>query len=204
MQFSVRFIIIFTFVSGSLGFFQGAAAADGNGQYSVRGAGAVSCEVFREARDSQSPLYHIIAGWIDGYITARNQFVDDTYDTASFESMELITALLDEFCTKQPEAVLFGLVDSLTTVFARNQLQQPSTKIKIEQGDRSVQIYEVVVRRIQEKLSDQGFYGGPLNAKFDAETKRAFKAYQTSIGFNPTGFPDQLSLWQMFTDSVVH
>ena len=61
-----------------------------NGEYSIRGAGAVSCDVYLRAREDQSHLYHVIAGWIDGYLTARNKFIDGTYDTTSFESMELI------------------------------------------------------------------------------------------------------------------
>ena len=92
----------------------------------------------------------------------------------------------------------FVIIDSLTSLFAQNKLDGPSKKIEIKRGERAVHLYERVIRRIQQKLTDDGFYSGTLNSKYDSATEDAMKAYQDSIGFNPTGFPDQLSLWRMF------
>ena len=199
MRLLYRYLIILVPVACSLGF-QGAGAADLNGRFSIRGAGSISCQTYLAERKASSQLYHIVAGWIDGYITARNQFVSDTYDTTSFESMELITALAAEYCKKAPETNLFAVVTSFMEVFATNRLTAPSDKVTVTEGERSKELYAELLKRLQQKLSDLGHYAGEIDGTFDEPTKTALGKFQSSIEFKPTGFPDQLTLWRLFTD----
>jgi len=179
---------------------QTAGAADAKGQYGVRGAALVPCSIYERERATESELYRMIASWMDGYITAISQHVPDTYDAASFESTELITALVSESCKKNPQTSVFVVVNSLMELIAVNRLQKKSQKIDIAIGEYNVLLYKEVVRRIKEKLLEAGYYNGEVNEMFDADAEKAMQAYQESIEFEPTGFPDQLTLYRLFYD----
>ena len=181
-------------------FIQSALAADDKGQYGVRGAGLVSCFIFEKERELRSQTYHMIAAWMDGYITARNEYADDTYDTASFESTELISALVSEHCKKHPETSVFTVVNALIKQIAENRLRSPSQKTEIAIDDRKVLLYEEAVRRMLEKLTKDGFYNGEINNIYSPQAQEAIQAFQKSIGLKPTGFPDQLTLWRLFNE----
>jgi peptidoglycan hydrolase-like protein with peptidoglycan-binding domain len=58
-------------------------------------------------------------------------------------------------------------------------------------------LYEEVLRRVQQKLASAGFYRGPIDGTYDAKTRKAMQAYQTSVNLQPTGFPDQATLWRL-------
>ena len=179
---------------------QVAAAADDKGQYGVRGAALVSCSVYERAREARSEVYRVLAAWMDGYITGTNQHADDTYDTASFESTELLTALISEHCKKHPETPVFAVLKSLVGEFAKNRLRAPSRKVEIVIGDRRALLYEEVVKRVQQKLAEGGFYDGDINSAYGPQVQEAMQAFQESIEFQPTGFPDQLTLWRLFNE----
>ena len=184
-------------VSGALQA-SGAAAADDKGEFGIRGAGLVKCSRYNQEREARSEVYHIIAAWMDGYITGANQHADDTYDIVSFESTELLAALVSENCKKYPDVPLFAVLRLIIKKASANRLHAPSKKVEVEQGERKVYLYEEVLRRTQQKLASAGFYKGPINGTYDAKTQEALKAYQTSIKLRPTGFPDQLTLWRLF------
>lgn len=81
----------------------GVQAADEQGQFSVRGAGLVNCEDFVQARQSGDQLYLVGIGWIDDYLTALNEYAADTYDITSFESTEMLVAMINRHCEIHPE-----------------------------------------------------------------------------------------------------
>jgi Putative peptidoglycan binding domain len=177
----------------------GAAAADDKGEFGIRGAGLVKCSVFNHEREARSEIYHIVAAWMDGYITGSNQHADDTYDIVSFESTELLAALVSENCKKYPDTPVFAVLRLIVKNSARNRLHAPSKKVEIAMGERKALLYEEVLKRIQQKLASGGFYKGPINGAYDAATQNAMKAYQTSVKLRPTGFPDQLTLWRLLS-----
>lgn len=177
---------------------QPSAAADAEGQYAVRGAGLVSCAVYERERKARSPVYHVIAGWIDGYITGSNQHAPDTYDMTSFESAEMIAAVISENCQHHPETPVFAVLNSLVKQLADDRLRHPSKKVEVKSGTRSVLLYETVLKRLQEHLAGANFYQGPMDGRFDENMQAALRAYQSSIELEPTGFPDQLTLWRLF------
>jgi len=144
----------------------------------------------------------MLASWMDGYITARNQYAKNTYDIASFESTEFLAALLNEHCKKNPDVIVFSVIQSLTDQFSKNKIKNHSRKVAVVVGERSVLLYQEVIKRIQKKLNQEGFYQGEIKTVFNLQTEKAVKAYQTSIGFKPTGFPDQLTLWRLFESGV--
>jgi murein L,D-transpeptidase YcbB/YkuD len=140
----------------------------------------------------------MIASWMDGYITGVNQHAADTYDIASFESTELFAALVSENCKEHPDTPVFAVVNSLIAQSTPNRLVAPSEKVTVTVGDNKVALYQEVVRRVQEKMTAAGFYDGKVDGTYDSQVQEAMGAFQKSIGLQPTGFPDQLTLWRLF------
>lgn len=185
----------------ALGLSSAATAADSKGQFGIRGAGLVSCYVFDHEREAHSTVYDVIAGWMDGYITGMNQYAPGTYDAASFQSTELYAALVAEYCKKHPETPVFAVINSLVKQTWKDRLRAPSQKVEVAIGDQKVLLYEAAIRQIQEKLASRGYYGDKISSAYGPAVQQAMMAFQQSIRFKATGFPDQATLWRLFNDS---
>jgi len=179
---------------------QGAFAADDKGQFGVRGAGLISCELYVQERKAQADVYLITAAWVDGYITGANQHMSDTYDIMSFETTELLTAVLNEHCKKHPADPVFGVIRNLFEQLQQDRIQDYSEKTDVVIGERRVLLYVEVLKRVQDKLASAGFYEGTIDGNYGESTIDAMKAYQRSVELNPTGFPDQTTLWRLLRD----
>ncbi len=175
-----------------------AAAADQKGEYSIRGAGLVSCQIYNQERTARSPAYDVIGGWMDGYITGINQYAGDTYDAAPFETTELYAALVSEYCKKHPETTVFAVLNSLVKYHWKDRLPASSPKAEVVVGKQKAMLYIEVIRQIQQRLSQRGFYHGKVTDSYEPAVQKAMGAFQSSIHFKPTGFPDEASLWQLF------
>lgn len=174
-----------------------AAAAGQKGQYGIRGAGLVTCQVYNQQRKARSSAYDAIGGWMDGYITGMNQYAGDTYDAAPFETTELYAALVSEYCEKHPETPIFTVLNSLVKYHWKDRLRAPSPKVEVAAGGQEVMLYGGVIRQVQQRLSQRGFYHGKLTDSYGPSVRKAMAAFQRSIHFRPTGFPDEASLWQL-------
>lgn len=174
-----------------------ATAADAEGQFAVRGAGLMTCEIYTHERAAGSPAYLVSAAWVDGYITATNQHLAATYDVMPFESTELLAEVIDRHCAEHPSHRVFPVIQSLVAKLFRDRLQTRSDKVDVAQGERQVSLYVDIVERMQSRLRDQDRYQGAITGAFDSATRVALMAYQQSIGFEPTGFPDQATLWRL-------
>jgi hypothetical protein len=174
-----------------------AHAADGEGRFSIRGAGLLTCDIYVKEREQHSEIYYMIGGWLDGYITALNQFAPDTYDITSFESTELLTYLIDDFCRKNPKDRLFSVVNSIFLKLKKDRLRTGSILVTVKVGDRQVQLYREVLRRVQEQLKHRGLYQGQVDGEFEPQTQKSIASFQRQQKLNPTGFPDQKTLWRL-------
>jgi len=175
-----------------------AAAAGQKGQYGIRGAGLVSCQIYNQQRKARSRAYDVIGGWMDGYIAGINQYAGDTYDAAPFETTELYAALVGEYCEKHPETPIFTVLNSLVKYHWKDRLRAPSPKVEVAVGEQKVMLYAGVIRQIQQRLSKRGFYHGKVTDFYGPAVQKAMGAFQGSIHFKPTGFPDEASLWKLF------
>lgn len=173
-------------------------AADGTGQFALRGAGLLPCSIITRERAARSEIYRLAAAWAEGYLTGINQHRDATYDAVSFESTELLMAVVAEHCQSNPKDPLFGVLNSLFTKISPDRVQEKSPKLEITNGQLRTSLYVSVLMRTQDLLASYGHYSGDATGKYDEATVSALKAYQLSIGFEPTGFPDQATLWRLF------
>lgn len=175
----------------------GAAGADDSGKFAMKGAGFLPCEVFVTEREKRSNVYYLIGGWIEGYITAYNKHVADTYDVTPFESLELLLLVMQNHCEANPRDRLYSVLNALLIKLSPDRLQQDSDRIKITEGKRTAVLYSDTIRRMQEELTRRGLYKGAVDGRFTDETRSALIAFQSDIGFEATGFPDQTTLWRL-------
>ncbi len=172
-------------------------AGDPTGRFAMKGAGILTCKIFMEAREEQSQIYYMIAGWIDGYLTATNQHMDETYDITSFEKTELLTNVIANHCKDNDDDRLFTVVNSIVTKLNPDRLQVRSPMVTVSVGGRDAGLYVATIARVQLELKNRELYSGPVNGESNPATEKSFKAFQESVGYDATGFPDQASLWRL-------
>ncbi len=174
-------------------------AADPDGNYSVRGVGLVDCAAFTQERARKSPAYQMIGGFIDGYLTGANASLASTYDVMSYQSTELLAEVIAQHCAANPEHRLFEVLASIARQTLPDRLQTASPLNKIVVGEKETYLYSETVQRMQTALVDLGhLQGDNVSGKFNPATASALAAFQTSVRFQSTGFPDQATLWKLF------
>ncbi|WP_227815161.1 peptidoglycan-binding domain-containing protein [Nitrogeniibacter aestuarii] len=174
-----------------------AAAADGKDQFAVRGASLIDCAVFSREHAARADVSKIVASWVDGYVSGINQATPDTYDILSFETTELILEIVDRHCREHPTDRVFSVVHKLFEQLKADRIKARADKILIEQDGRDAQHYTELIQRVQRKLKAAGLYQGKADGQYSPALSSGIAKYQTSIGFEPTGFPDQATLWRL-------
>jgi hypothetical protein len=177
-----------------------ANAADANDQFAIRNAGAASCQQFMEARQQQTSAYVNFVGWIDGYLTAVNQFTPQTFDVAPYQSTELIASLAHGICQQRSNEPFGQIIIAMAQqIFQPGRLEQSSEAVTVQGQQRNYQLYREVVRRIQQALQEQGHYNGGIDGQFGPGTRTALEAFQRQQNLQPTGDPDQNTLWRLLS-----
>jgi hypothetical protein len=178
-----------------------AYSADEAGHFSIQGAGLLTCEFYVKERSAKSSAYVMIGGWLDGYITGRNQLAPDTFDATSFESIELLTWLMEDYCKDHPKAQLFSVINTILLKINDTRIRQKSPLVVIRHADREARLYQEVISRSQKELKKRDHYHGEIDGKFGESTLDAIAAFQKEQKLKPTGFPDQKTLWQLLRGS---
>lgn len=175
-------------------------AADASGNFAVRGAGLIDCATFLQEKEQQTEAYVMIGGWIDGYLTAFNQVNERTYDITPFQSTEMLVTIIDNHCRNFGDHRLFTVLTSIADQLQEDRLNQRSELITIRVDDKDTRLYKETIRRMQLKLQEDGHHKEAATGRYDSATLDAVKSYQQSIGYVPTGFPDQATLWKLFAE----
>ncbi|MEM8800553.1 MAG: peptidoglycan-binding protein, partial [Pseudomonadota bacterium] len=180
-----------------------ANASDPDGQFAIKGAGVASCERFVTARKEQSPEYFLFGGWIEGFISAMNNYEPNTFDVLPWQSIDIFAAALSQVCEKQPEMPFYKAVGGLAQSFGKTRVSEFSKRLILgdESGVRSP-IYEVVLKRVQAKLKEDGHYTSTVDGKFGPGTSGAIRKYQEANSLPVTGIPDQRTLVRMFINET--
>ena len=58
-------------------------------------------------------------------------------------------------------------------------------------------MYAEVLQRVQARLSALGLYQGEREPQFGEKTREALTAFQRNSDLQPTGLPDQATLWRL-------
>lgn len=175
-------------------------AADKDKNFAVKGLAAASCSTFVAERDKKSPIYKEALSWLTGYISAYNYLTPDTYDVAPWQSAELLSLILAEHCKQNPEESFFHASNRLLNSIANDRLRVASDVVTITAGDYKLTIYKDMIFRIQSALKDKGHLKMRWpTGDYDQSTIEAMKAFQVLNKIDPTGVPDQQSLYLLFS-----
>lgn len=179
-----------------------AHAADSGGQFSVEGIGGSTCENFVTAKSESSNAYYAFLGWLDGYMTGINQYAPETYDITPWQSQNLLAALFEKFCAKNPGANFFAVANKMIVELRDDRLRESSAPVIAKVGERSIGVYREILRRVQVLLKEGGHYKGGIDGLFGPNTRRALESYQKQVGSTVTGLPDQATLFKLLSPSA--
>ncbi len=179
-----------------------ARAVDTSGQFAVEGIGAGTCEGFVTAKSESSDAYWMFLGWLDGYMTGINQYSPETYDITPWQSQNLLAALFEKFCAKNPGANFFAVAHRMIVELRDDGLRESSAPVVAKVGERSIAVYRETLRRVQVLLEEGGHYRGEVDGLFGPNTQRALESYQKQAGLTVTGLPDQATLFKLLSPSA--
>jgi hypothetical protein len=174
-------------------------AADSTNRFALRGVGLASCEQFVKAMKEKKENVLVAGGWIEGYITAVNQFNQDTFDIAPWQSTQVLLGLVTRNCEQNPQASVFQIVDSMIKFLQQTRLRAQSERILAEAGTNKFYLYRETMKDVQQKLIDQGFLTGGADGQYGPNTRTALEAFQKAQQIEPTGLPDQNTLFRLLT-----
>lgn len=190
-------------------------AATGTGEFAIEGAGFATCSAFTAARKARSEMkqpekadptalvgvdsYARFIGWVEGYLTATNRYMPDTFDVAPWQTAELYGVIIGEHCDKNPEERLYSVVMKMVTTLHDDRLKAPSEQVGLSIKGRGFTLYTEVIRRAQDALKKQGLFRGEVNGVWDQGTQKSVASYQAVVGLQDTGLPDPLTLWLLFS-----
>ncbi|RDE19790.1 peptidoglycan-binding protein [Motiliproteus coralliicola] len=182
-----------------LGFFSStlATAADSQGRFAVRNAGMVSCEKFIEEKSKNSPTFNLYMGWIDGYLSAANQFTDETFDLVPWGNTPFLAALLENHCNKNLNQRFYIAVNMLAGTLLEQRLTEHSDLVVAANENQKTYIYKQVLKQVQQQLKQSQLYRGSIDGIFGNTTVAALEDYQRAQGIKVTGLPDQVTLYKL-------
>ena len=177
-----------------------ALAADAQGRFAVRNAGMMSCADFVKEKVPQTPKLGQYLGWLDGYLSAVNQYTPQTYDVIPWGNTLFLATLLENYCKKHPEERFYLAVNKLAASMLPQRLSEASELIRAKYKGNETFIYQATLARVQTYLQDKGYYKGKPDGQWNDNTRQALETYQKKRKLTVTGLPDQLTLYLIFKD----
>lgn len=176
-----------------------AAAADADGKFAIKDAGAQTCGKFAAAWDEGSADIAQYAGWVAGYVTAFNQFNEGAYDLTPWQSTQTLLGMTYSICGQmEAETRFLDAFAALARQIAPMRLQTYSELEGVRRGERAMVVYDAVLGAAKRRLAAEGFEPGPDAAEFDQQASDAFAGFQEARGLEPSGLPDQETLFELF------
>lgn len=180
----------------------GVRAADEAGRFAVRNAGMSTCDKFLEEKEKRSPALNLYMGWIDGYISAANQFTKENFDLIAWGNTPFLATLLENHCRNHPVERFYVAVNKLVASLSSGRLKTHSELIETRHQDKKTYLYQSVLLDVQQRLKNEGHYTGAPDGVFDDETRLALEKYQKAKNIQVTGLPDQLTLYLIYGGKV--
>ena len=177
----------------------GAQAADQDGKFAAKGAARKTCSEFDQAAKEQGNDYLLYGGWVEGYVSAYNQFQQGNYDITPWQTTELMLRLLQRHCQMNPNVKFLDALNSFILTVFPIRLEQESQMVKVVANDSTTYYYLEIIKRAKARLKSLGYYEGEINeAEFNADDVKVFSEYQKKQGIQVTGIPDQRTLLRLF------
>ncbi|MFP4155932.1 MAG: hypothetical protein ACLFSG_09580 [Halothiobacillaceae bacterium] len=94
----------------------GAEARTFQGEYVAFGVGTQPCVDYTAARAQEGEMMERVSGFIEGYLTAFNVIVPDTYDILAQAPTSVVIEWLDDHCLANPAQSLTDALAAFTVV----------------------------------------------------------------------------------------
>ena len=176
-------------------------AADAKGDFAVRGAGRLACSELVDALETKDQRLTIFATWLEGYVTAANQFSDATFDSAPWQTTELLIALAGRSCAARANANVMDVVGRLIAEMRPLRLRERSPLVKIARPDEAQVHYRETVERVRARLIELGYEfetTSIIGEKPQNEMEAHLLDFQKQNGLPPSGRLDQHTLLNLF------
>ena len=178
-------------------------AIDKNNKFTVKGAGAVTCNQYVQAVQENSTRLIAFSSWVDGYLSFYNQSSANTFDIAPWQSSKLISKALYRHCSKKPELTFFTAVKYMINALKGKRLVQSSELVRVINGKQTMYFYKEIIRQIQQSLNETIGADLKVNGIFDKNTEIALVKFQKSSGLKLSKVPDQDTLQHLFLNMKV-
>lgn len=181
----------------------GAAAADGKGNYIVRGIGAQPCTAYLDVvKTNDAKAIGPFIDWMEGYITAANAFTAGTYDASPVIPPGNMGALLRNVCSNNQNTRLETALRGLLQQLAPYKVAAETGRVEVTKGDHTAVIRQSTLRWMQDVLKQKGLYSGASDGQIGPQVHEALGAYQKSKGLPVTAVPDGATVAAMIQDDV--
>jgi hypothetical protein len=176
----------------------GAVAADARGDFAVKGSGFETCSMYLSSKEEGGPLYLIFRAWMNGYLTGHNANARDTYDISPIYDVDVLAEIIANLCKSKPEARFVGAIASLVQELDKTKLAEKSPPVTMSNNGAEVTLPKEVLRWVQTRLKEKGYYTGGVDGLYGAGTRRALERFQASADLAKSGLPDDLTLLRLF------
>ena len=178
-------------------------ARDINGQFAVKGVGNVSCAKFVDiVEDAQNEQKFLFVGWLNGYLTAHNYYLPDTFDLVSWENVDTLTYYLIGHCKKYPAMSFFQATTQLSNSLHDFRIDKLMSKDGKLDKTQSTQLYFQVKVMLQQRLAALGFYKGEIDGDLGPSTLQAIQQYKVKNGLLNTQQIDQQVLFSLLKNKA--
>ena len=168
-----------------------ALAADRNGEFSSRGLGIITCQRYLEEKAGNTENYPFFRSWLNGYLSAYNQFRPETFDISAGAPIEQLIAAVEQICEADPQRPFWAAASRLTRLLDDRRLTVKPELVTLTAGDNTVTVTKAQVRRVQQALKDRGYQVGVVDGLYGGNTRRALEDFQQSEALTVTGLPDR-------------
>ncbi|MCP3848642.1 MAG: peptidoglycan-binding protein [Gammaproteobacteria bacterium] len=190
MKFSL--ILLITFLLSNT-----AIASDSEGRFAIRNAGMSTCQNFVETKKNSPEKMGLYFGWIDGYISAANQYTTETYDLVPWGNTLFLATLIENHCKNNPNERFYVSVNKLAASMMHKRLKEQSKLIETNYKGNKTYIYKRILKDIQTKLIELGLYMDKADGNYGPNTRKAIINFQNQNGLAQTGLPDQLTIYKV-------
>ncbi|PHS53710.1 MAG: hypothetical protein COB03_11710 [Alteromonas sp.] len=189
MGLIIKFFVLSIFY---LGLIFNVNAANEDGSFAIKGIGSSTCSRYLDLMQAgESEAVFQFGGWMNGYISASNEFHQDTFDLVSFEEPDTLLVYVTKYCRAYPSHRFLFAVKAILKSFSDNRVKQNSKMITFP-GQSKLKLYEETIDWIAGELKSKGFIEHPLPSLEDI--KKALVKFQIEQGIDGKGEPTQQTL----------
>jgi len=161
-----------------------AYCADDNGDFVVKGVGALSCTQFVTAAESGGKeALGEYAGYIAGYTSAFNEMTPSVFDAWGWQSLDTAMLFLLQRCRELPGQTFGKAMAELTRFYAASGITEREETRRIGNETDGFELYESSYEALLAALRREGYstedpYAALMQYKTDARVRDTANVHQ--------------------------